>query len=451
MVSKNRVTSFLSRLRSRDVIGILARGTIIAFLVQIAGNGIGYAVQVLLARWLGAGGYGVYSYLITWAQVFSIGALLGLDLGLVRFIPEYLLRQDHARLCGILRWSRILVFAFGVLLAGISTLALVFVHPIRSEVISLVLCSLLIPLFALVEVQTQIIRSTRRIGLAYAPPILLQPLLLLGLAYAGLRILGGLTDYYSLVAMLISLGIIIVLQGGVIQRAFWKHSQNTVPIYETNGWLKVSLPLLFNSIFSIIALRVDLLAVGYYLGPEEVGIYSAAVRTAAIVGITLFAANTIVAPLIASYYARRDLAGLQDVVSLATMGAFWPALFIGAGVILFSKPLLGVFGAEFISARIPLILLVVGQLVNVGSGSVGLLMVLTGHERQSMFVVGVSALIISVACCFVVPSFGIIGAALVSMLGISLWNFWIYRMVVKNLGIHPSIFFALGKFIGGKG
>jgi len=443
MTTNKKISSFLSRLRSPDIVGVLARGTIIALLVQIAGGGIGYAVQIFLARWLGAGGYGIYSYLLTWAQVFTIGALLGLDFSIVRFIPGYLLRQDRARLCGILRWSRILVFAIGGILAGASTLTLIIVHPIRSEVITLVLCSAIIPFLALTEVQTQIIRSTRQIGWAYAPPILLQPLLLLGLVYGALRIFGVLTDYSALAAMLISLGIIIIFQGFVIQRLFLVHTKNSIPSYSVKEWLKVSLPLLLTSIFSIIILRVDMLVVGYCLGSEEVGIYSAAVRTAAIVGMTLFASNSIIAPLISSYYARRDMTGLQDVVSLATIGSFWPSLIIGFAVILLGTPVLGVFGKEFIDARIPLIILIAGQMVNVGTGSVGFLLVLTGYERQSMVVLGVCALVVSITCCIVIPAFGIIGAAVTSMLGISLWNMWFYHLVVKKLGIHPSIFFAM--------
>jgi len=389
------------------------------------------------------GGYGNYSYLITWAQVFTIGAMMGLDLGIVRFIPGYLLRQDRTRLYGILRWSRITVFVFGGILAGVSSLALMFLRPLQTEVATLLLGSALIPFFALSEVQTQIIRSTRRIGWAYVPPILLQPLLLLGLVFVALRFLGLLTDYYSLAAMLISSGIIILLQGAVIRRIFLEHSENTLPVYDLRAWWKVSLPLLFTSIFSIIIVRVDLIAVGYFLGSEEVGIYTAAVRTAALVGTTLFASNSIVAPLISSYYARRDMTGLQAVVSLATMVSFWPSLIIGFGVILFSTPLLGVFGKEFIDARVPLIILIAGQLVNVASGSVGLLLILTGHERKGTAVLAVCALIIGTACCIVIPSFGIMGAAITSMLGMTLWNLWFYHLVVKNLGIHPSVIYAM--------
>jgi O-antigen/teichoic acid export membrane protein len=434
-----------NRLGSSDVIGILFRGASIAMFIQIAGNGIGYAGQILLARWLGVGNYGNFTYLITWAQVFTIGALVGMDLGIVRFVPEYIFHKDQQRLRGILRWSRLLVLMAGIPLAGASAWILYFVRPIPSSTITLLLGSLLIPLFALSGIQTEIIRSIKRIAWAYGPPILLQPFLLLGVAYAFVRVLGGLTDFLSLVALLISICFVVLLQGVVIRKAFSELTRNGPAIYEARGWLKVSFPLLFNSIFSILLLRVDTLAVGYYLGSEEVGIYGAAVKTATMIGITLLAANTIVAPLITSYFTRRDMAGLQDIVSLATLGSFGLSLVIGLGVMLLSGPILGAFGGEFVRARFPLLILIIGQLVNVGSGSVGLLMVLTGYERQSVFVLGCCALITSVFCIVVIPSFGIIGAAAVSMFGLSLWNVWAYRLVVKNIGIRPSIFFAMRK------
>jgi O-antigen/teichoic acid export membrane protein len=438
------------RFVSSEVLEILIRGATIAFLIQIAGNVIGYAGQIMIARWLGVSGYGVFTYLITWAQVFTIGALVGLDLGLVRFIPEYFLRQDWQRLRGILRWSRYLVLVAGIILAAASILILYFARPIQSSTITIVVGSLLIPLAALAEIQTQIIRSTKRIGWAYAPTLLLQPLLLLIVAYGFLRILGVLTDVYSLLAMLLAFCLIVTLQSVIIQRIYSGITRNIVEIYEANGWLKVSFPLLLNSVFIVILLRVDTLAVGYLLGPEEVGIYGAAVKTATIIGITLFATNTIVAPLITSYYTRRDMGGLQNVISLATLVSFGSSLVIGLGVVLFSRPILSAFGVEFVRGRTPLLILIVGQMFNVGSGSVALLMLLTGHERQSMIVLGCCALITCLSCFIAIPIFGITGAAIASIFGLSLFNVWSYRLVVRNLGIKPSIFYAVKKLVGSR-
>jgi O-antigen/teichoic acid export membrane protein len=77
---------------------------------------------------------------------------------------------------------------------------------------------------------------------------------------------------------------------------------------------------------------------------------------------------------------------------------------------------------------------------------VGLLMFLTGLERQSMKVLAWCVLLTGTLCVWIIPRLGIVGAAAASALGFSLWNIWSYQLVVKNLGIHPSIFYALKKF-----
>ncbi len=444
------IADFQRRIGSRDLLEILVRGASLALLIQVAGNAIGYVAQILLARWLGVAYYGNYTYLITWVQVFTIGALMGLDFGMVRFVPEYSLLQDRERLRGILLWSRGLVFTAGMILAAASLLILLFVRPVHTSFLSLLLGSLLIPLIALSEVQTQIIRGAKRIGWAYAPPILLLPLLVLTVAVYFLRRMEYLTDTESIAATFIALCVIIAVQGIVIQKLFRGLTRNVRATYDVGKWFAISIPLLANSVLSVLLLKVDTLVVGFLLGSEEVGIYGAAVKTATIVGLGLLAANTISGPMIASAYTRRDMEGLQNLVSLATLGSFAVSLFIGVGVILFNGPLLEAFGGEFIRARLPLFILIAGQLVNVGSGAVGLLLVLTGHEKQSMFVLGWCTLAASAACFLVIPSYGIVGAAVVSMLGVSLWNIWSYRLVVKNLGIRPSIFYAWKRLMGSR-
>jgi O-antigen/teichoic acid export membrane protein len=444
------ITALRKRIGSRDLLEILVRGASIALLIQVAGNAIGYIAQILLARWLGVAYYGNYTYLITWVQVFTIGALMGMGFGMVRFIPEYSLLQDRERLRGILLWSRSLVFTAGMVLAAASLLILLLVQPVHTSFLTLLLASLLIPLIALSEVQTQIIRSAKRIGWAYAPPILLLPLLMMAVAVYFLHRMEVLTDTETITATAIALCIIIAVQGIVIHRLFTGLTRNVRAAYDVRKWFAISIPLLANSVLSVLLLRVDTLVVGFLLGSEEVGIYGAAVKTATIISLGLLAANTIAGPMIASAYTRRDMEGLQDLVSLTTLGSFAISLVIGAGVILFSGPLLEAFGGEFIRARLPLFILIAGQLVNVGSGSVGLLLVLTGYEKQSMFMLGWCTLAASVACFLVIPSYGITGAAAVSMLGVSLWNIWSYQLVVKNLGIRPSVFFAWKTLIGSK-
>jgi O-antigen/teichoic acid export membrane protein len=157
----------------------------------------------------------------------------------------------------------------------------------------------------------------------------------------------------------------------------------------------------------------------------------------------LTSVNAIAAPLFASLYAKGDLQGLQRLVSTIARWIFLPALIVAIGLIQFAEPILGLFGAEFIAAKWVMAALAFGQLVNVGAGSVGYLLIMTGHHNQCAYVMGFSALGNLILNLIWIPQMGILGAALATSLSMALWNIWMNRLVVKYLGVDPSILAAL--------
>lgn len=84
-------------------------------------------------------------------------------------------------------------------------------------------------------------------------------------------------------------------------------------------------------------------------------------------------------------------------------------------------------------------MLILGQLVNVGSGSVGYLLLMTGHQSQAALVMSVTAIVNIVLNLVMIHWFGIFGAGLATALSLVLWNVWLHAIVVKRLNVHPSI------------
>ena len=52
-------------------------------------------------------------------------------------------------------------------------------------------------------------------------------------------------------------------------------------------------------------------------------------------------------------------------------------------IFLFSKPIMSLFGNDFIQGSVLLSLIVIGQLINVSMGSVGLMLQMTGLEKTN--------------------------------------------------------------------
>ena len=433
----------LSRLKQGDMLATLARGAGIAFVIQATGTGLKYLTQVLLARWMGATEYGVYAYAFTWANLLSVFATLGFTSGALRFVPEYLATKDWARLRGFIRRVRQLVAVAGITVAIIGGAALMLFRPPGMYTSALLMGMALAPMLALASVQREMVRGAKRIAMAFAPSMLLQPLVVLLTAFLMLKALGVLTGVVVIGAFALALLFVLSVQNWGIVRAIPREAALSPPRYETSGWLRVSFPLLLVSGSLIVLNQADILMVGFFLGPKQAGIYTAATKTAALVSFVLIAVNAIAAPMISELHVKGDREKLQEMVNASARWMFWPSLGATLGLILFGGAILGFFGSEFAAGYWTLVLLTLGQLVNASVGPVGYLMGLTGHHDLSAWVYGLSALVNVGLNALLVPMWGQVGAAFATMATIILWNVWLYSLVRRVLGIR-SLAFSLG-------
>jgi O-antigen/teichoic acid export membrane protein len=419
----------------------LVRGAGIAFSLQVCGAGIAFALQVLLGRWMGVTGYGAYAYTVAWAGLLAVAAGLGLPTTVLRFIPAYAARRDWTRLHGLLRASLLITVLASVGAAALGTLAVLWLRSRGTTVAwDVILGIWLIPLLALMTLQQEVVRAFRRIGLAYSPVLVLRPtLVIIGAAlYIGLG--KNLTSTAALCITVGAIALILVVQALLFWRGLDLPVRTAKPTYETRGWLRVALPLLLIASFTIILSQTDIVMVGAFLGSRAAGLYAAASKTAGLVGLVLIAVNAIAAPMFSSLFAENRHDRLQALASSVARWAFWPSLVISVFLALLAKPILGLFGSQFSAAHWQLTVLLVGQLVNAAAGSVGYLMILTGHQREAAWVYGWVAVAHVAMNAAAIPLIGALGAAVATTTSLSLWNFWLYVLVVRRLDIDASIF-----------
>ena len=88
-------------------------------------------------------------------------------------------------------------------------------------------------------------------------------------------------------------------------------------------------------------------------------------------------------------------------------------------------------------------LLLVGQLVNVLSGSVGMLLSMTGRHYFASLMVTACALLNVLLNYLLIPRFGMTGAALATVVTMILWNVAFVFRVRSVLDIRPTFICAL--------
>lgn len=432
------------KLQQPGTLSILARKASVVLVLQLFSTGIVYLLQLLLAQWMGADEYGVYEFAIAIATVLAFLGGFGSSEAVLRFIPEYTIKHDWAHLRGIIwsSWGLTLVISLVISLGGTGLLLWMATSRNLDNVTALILGIWTIPLLAIAKLQLEMARAIHQMILAYVPSFILHPLLLMGVAFIWFLEHRSLTSINAIACSLLLLPLILLIQLQLIRHKFAPQISQVHPAYSLRQWLLVSLPLLFISGASLVLNQTDTLTIGLSLGTKEVGIYNAGFKTAGWVGFSLMSVNAIAAPLFASLYADGNLQELQKMVSAIARWIFLPALLIAIALVYFAEPILGLFGEEFIAAKWVMAAIALGQLVNVGSGSVGYLLMMTGHHNQCAFVMGWSALINLVLNLILIPWIGIEGAALATAFSMALWNIWMNRLVVKYLGVDPSIMAA---------
>lgn len=266
-------------------------------------------------------------------------------------------------------------------------------------------------------------RAIRKIVLAYAPFQILWPILVLIGAFLLLQNEGKLLTSIPIIFLsLISLLIVLGFQFFLLRQTFDSEIYSVKAIYKIREWIKVALPLLLGTTFLMLLNQTDILMIGAMINPQSVGIYSAATKTAIWVSFILEAVNTVIAPVFTTLYTQGNREELKKLIATVAHWIFWPSLVVAIFVIVFAKQILGVFGSEFAAAQWEMIILMIGQLVNAGSGSVGLLMMMTGHQNQCTLIFGFSAAINLVLNFILIPNFGSMGAAIATAITMIMWN-----------------------------
>jgi O-antigen/teichoic acid export membrane protein len=212
----------------------LARGASVAFLLQVAGAGLGFVMQVLLARWMGPTDFGAYNYTIGWAGLLAVAAGVGLPTLVLRFIPAYLAEGDFGRTNGVLRVSFRVTLAVGLAISVAGSGIVVWLH--ANGTVSRwdgLLGVWLVPLLSLITLEGGISRAFRRIALAYGPFYVLRPALVIigGLiwVWAGHSLRSGVALGITLAALAVATG----YQGFALWHKLEQPVRTAVPTFET--------------------------------------------------------------------------------------------------------------------------------------------------------------------------------------------------------------------------
>jgi len=415
-------------------------GTI--FIIRVISAALAYLSQVLLARWMGGSDYGIYVYVWTW--VLLLGSMLdfGLSASAQKIIPEYRARGEHALLRGFLsgsRWiSLVVASGLSLLLAGLVNLLSPWMD--ADAIVPLYIGCLTLPAFVVANTQDGIARSHDWMRLAIMPQFIVRQSLIIGLtagAFAlGLRL--GATA--AMLASAAAVWIAMIGQMMVLNRRLVGHVEAGPKAYDFHGWLAVSLPILLVEGFYLLLSYTDVLVLQQFRSSEEVGIYFAVVKTLALVSFIHYAMAATTAHRFAEYHVLGDKARLSAYVTHAINWTFWPSLAATVLLLALGRPLLSLFGPQFVGGYEIMFIAAIGLVVRSAIGPVERLLNMLGHQHICALAYALAFVMNVVLCVALVPRFGGHGAAAATSISLALETLLLFWIVRRRLGLHVLAF-----------
>ncbi|MGE5442795.1 MAG: oligosaccharide flippase family protein [Bacteroidota bacterium] len=402
------------------------RGALAAFTVRALGIVVAYLVQVLLACWTGSTQYGLYVYAWTWLTVLAMVVPIGLNEAILRFVPTYIADEKWDELRGIVERCPLLIAIIGALTAAVGSLIVGLVPDLADSAFAppLIIALWTTPFMAVLVFLEGMGRALGSVTMAYAPRNVGVPLLVLLASGIWILVDPALTARRVVVVLLSSSVFFVVLQSFMVRSQLPKEVSLHRSAHPMRKWLRVALPLMIVSLATLLNSYIDVIVIGFFLSPEDVGVYNAAWRTALLVWGAPQALSVLAAPLIGRLYAAGNKTELRSLMATIIQGGFWPSLVAAAVFIVFGQPILSLFGDGFGVAYASLVVLVLGQLTGAAAGPVDYLLGMTRHHDRLALIHAVTCIFCIVLTLALVPVLGIIGAAIAKSaitVGINLW------------------------------
>jgi len=401
----------------------------------------GYLFKVYLARRLGPEALGIYALGMTITALMGLLNGPGLHQASVRFVATYVasgknehLRSFLIRSAGFLLATNI-VLSSSVLLVG-PWIADHFYHT-QALKPYLWLFALIMFFGALTAFVGQVLQGYKdvlhRTGIAN----LVGAPLVMSLAIILIAFGRGLWGY--IFAQVVSAAVVLVLLLRMVWRltpAAARHITGPLLPLEKEV-LSFSTAVFGMGMLEFLLAQVDKILIAFYINAREVGIYAVITAIVSFVPIALQSVNQIFTPTIADLHSRGELELLGRLFQTLTKWVLAFTLPLATILMIFAKPVVAMFGPSFVEGWPVLVIGVLGQLINCGTGSVGYLLLMSGNQRRLIKVQATMAIVMIVINIITIPKWGINGAAVATAVATIGTNLWSLREVRSALGITP--------------
>lgn len=400
----------------------------LAFFIRIVGAIAAFVATFHIARQLGAQESGYYFLAFSIISVLAAISRGGLDNTVIRFVAA-----DPLQAKAVYNKAAIYSVSLSIPVALILYILSDYIassmlsKPALTTVLKSISCG--IPGLAMLTIGANALQGLRMVSRSiFILNIAINLCLIVGIYYFDIVLAEQLAKLYSVCS------VIIAIIGATL---FYLYAPKAEKIgFSWCSLFASSLPLWLVVIMGQLIQWSGQFFAGAYLNTELVAQLAVAQRTAMLTSFVLIAINLVIAPRFSALYKKGEMGELALLAKKSVVITSLMALPVIGVMLFFPEFLMGLFGNEFTLGAPLLRILAVGQFVNVITGSVGYLLIMTGHERDLRNITLVSGSIALFMAWLLTANFGATGAALGTAIAVATQNLCAVYFVKKRLGFN---------------
>lgn len=414
------------------------------------------AIHVFLARTLPTGDFAALVLATTIAVCFSMAAMFGVNTLVCRYVAESLAVKDPVRARKAVRLAA-QVAAVGIAGAGLAGWLCVtrwaetlFRTPQLSDSAGLV--ALWIMLLAVSQILAEVFRGLHQLQMAGLLAGVSGGLICNAVFFVSLIAASVVTalDFHGVlliatVSLLVPIVVAVVLlpPAWALYPSEGGSTDHDLPPLTTLSVVREALPIMLVQVLSFAVAQLDIWIVGSCCTHEALAVYAVARRMSLLVAIPLTQVGLVVASTISELYAQGDRRRLELVLRGGATVAFVAALALAVSLAITPGVVLAaVFGPAFRSGALPLRILCLGQAVYALTGLCGPALMMTGHQRTSLWSLLVAAPVLLLAPG-AAAHLGPAAVATIAALVMAIQNLFQWAAVRILLAVRTHPFFSL--------
>lgn len=359
--------------------------------------------------------YGIWAQINVTIGIVPAVALLGLPYTMVRFLPSLKNKKDIQETFYSIFFLVLFTSLFSSLMIYIFSKSIAF-SLFDSNVLIVKILSLVVFLECLNNLFINYFRANQQIKIYSAIMFIQTSLLILLVSFF---VLSGRGIFGATLGLLIRSGIVFLIMAFLIV----SEVGIGVPGFKNmSGYLSFGLPTVPGNLSSWVVNSSDRYVIGIFLGTAAVGYYSPGYSLGGIVGM-FFAPLTFMLPAVLSkYYDENNLEEVRTILSYSLKYFLTIAIPSTFGVSLLSKPLLMILSTPEIATQGYIITPFVA-LSTLLFGAFAIVSQVIVLEKKTKIIgkIWIMAAILNLGINFVfIPYFGIVGAAIATLISFSL-------------------------------